>query len=118
MAKARCPHCGHIFVANVISGRGALISVDRVGTPCPRPGCGKIANLLDADYDYDFLGNAKMSSASPETIKVMEALQSALVAAIHAERSGDSEDKIIEDLHATSPELAAEARGVVRRGGI
>jgi hypothetical protein len=118
MAMAHCPHCGHIFVTNVISGRRARISVHSVGTPCPRPGCGKIANLLDADYDYDFLGNAKMSSASPETIKVMKALQAALQAAVRAEGSGDSEDKIIEDLQIDSPEFAVAARGVVRRCGI
>jgi hypothetical protein len=116
MAMAHCPNCGHTFVTNVISGRGGRISVRSVGTPCPR--CGEIANLLDADYDYDFLGNAKMSSASPETVQIMGTLQAALQAALRAERSGSGEDKIIEDLHAASPEFAEAARGIVNKGGI
>jgi hypothetical protein len=110
---AHCPNCGLVFPSKLISiDHATNITIGDGREPCPAPGCGGAARVIDGTFD--FVGNAiRVRSAPPRTIGILSVLQTALREA----EGGMPPDEVISKIETASPELASAIRKKVAIGG-
>jgi hypothetical protein len=113
-APAKCNDCGHIFESTAIQASSNVkIAISGMSTNCPK--CGGTAPFVEGTLRYPNVGMVEPVIAPPLSREIIEKLKR-MAESLKVDES--SEEEVIAQVTAISPELAKTITPYVKRRGI